>query len=203
MIKFARKRNSVGREGDGKVVSDLRWLCVCVCVWAVFVWQKRRRRRRRKKINIMSPNCLCVSLSRSLFPLHPLSLSPSHPTTLRQLLLCSQINCSPVAFGKCEINKCFASEVYSVFSLRVCMCVWLSVWTLNSSGCLLRLKCEGNAVSFCPPQNLCCSFSIQKKRGKEKEKSPAQPHPSLRGPIYYHHVILLAPNIRFTSQQEG
>lgn len=88
-----------------------------------------------EKINIMSPNCLCVSLSSSLFSLHPLSLSPSHPTTPRQLLLCNQINCSPVAFGKCEINKRFASEVYSV------------------------IQSIGNSI--CPPQICCGGFPPQ------------------------------------------
>lgn len=66
---------------------------------------------RKKKINIMRPNCFCVSLSSSFFSLYPLSPSPSHPSILRQLLLCNQINCSPAAFGKCGINKRFASEV--------------------------------------------------------------------------------------------
>lgn len=78
----------------------------------------------RGKINIMSPNCLCVSLSSSLFSLYPLSLSASRPTILRQLLLCSQINCSPVAFGKCEINKHFASKVHGVY--------WFHIWNVTA-----------------------------------------------------------------------
>lgn len=83
--------------------------------WVIFVgawvFLFGRRGKKEKKINIMRPNCFCVSLSSSFFSLYPLSPSPSHPSILRQLLLCNQINCSPAAFGKCEINKCFASEV--------------------------------------------------------------------------------------------
>lgn len=45
---------------------------------------------RKKKINIMRPNCFCVSLSSSFFSLYPLSPSHSHPSILRQLLLCNQ-----------------------------------------------------------------------------------------------------------------
>lgn len=139
--------------------------------------------RRGKKINIMSPNCLCVSLFSSLFSLHPLSLTPSsHRTTLRQLLLCSQIKCSPVAFVKCEINKCYASEGHIVL------------------GSTHRVSASPDVVSIqsnrrCPPHQ---SLGVV-----DNPKSPTQLHPSLSGPIYCHHVILLVSNIRFTSQQEG
>lgn len=127
----------------------------------------------------MSPNCLCVSLFSSLFSPHPLSLSPSsHRSTHRQLLLCSQIKCSPVAFVKCEINKCYASEGHIVFG---------STYSVSTAPDAVSIQSNRRG----PPQ-ICF-----------QPKSPTQLHPSLSGPIYCHHVILLVSNIRFTSQHEG
>lgn len=101
------------------------------------------------KINIMSPNCLCVSLFSSLLSLLPPFLSPSHPMTLRQLPLCSQINCSPVAFGKCEI-KCFASEIFSVFGP-----------TYDLYSVLDATFIHDVRDSICPPQICCAGFPSQ------------------------------------------
>lgn len=96
------------------------------------------------------PLCLTLFVSLLSLSLLPLFLSPSHPTTLRQLPLCSQINWSPVAFGKCEINKCFASEVFSVFSPTYELYTALDATFIQSIG-----------DSICPPQICCAGFPSQ------------------------------------------
>jgi len=68
MIKFAYKETLWGEKE--KESSD--WsLAVCLKVPGCLCLAEKEK----KKINIMSPNCLCVSLSSSLSPLSPPSVS--------------------------------------------------------------------------------------------------------------------------------
>lgn len=63
----------------------------------------------KKRINIMSSNCLCVHLSLSLL-LPPSFYFPSHPTTLRQLLLSSKLAAPEFLLGNYEINNSISSD---------------------------------------------------------------------------------------------
>lgn len=76
MIKFARKSNSVGREGEGRVASDLRCLCVskkkkvpgCLCL----AEEEKTKEKKKKKNQHNEPKLpLCLTLSVSLHPLIP------------------------------------------------------------------------------------------------------------------------------------
>lgn len=106
MIRFASEDVQHGVRLRQEAASDLRLVSLkvfgCLCLAG------------EGKINIMSPNCLCVSRS---------PLSTSHVFFLpliavfRQLPLRSQINCSPAAFGNGELRrKHLALQVHSAFS---------------------------------------------------------------------------------------